>query len=945
MSRLDFKPQTLARLDELLERWDDARERGEELSVAELCRDDPGLASEVERRIQVLRAWEGLADTSRAIDADTPTGPRPRPRTPNSAVITLNLTELQFHAQGGLGAIFKARDPRLGRDLAVKFPGDSSATFAEREIEKRFLREVRVTAALEHPGIVPVYGLGHDGEGRICYAMRFITAQTLKHAISEYHDSQGDISRKRSEPLRRDVAFRSLLQRFKSACVTVAYAHSRGYLHRDLKPEHILLGDFDVTLVVDWGLTKRWSDSEATPRPAGLEARQDPDSELRTETGIGTLGYASPEQQAGEWVLVGPTSDVFSLGATLYVLLTGQQPFPGSSNAEVLARVKRGELIPPRKKNPRVPRSLEAICLRAMALRPDDRYPTVSALVDDLSRWQADSPVKAHRENWTVRIRRTLDHHRIMLFMCLAAAVGGIGVATRGWLRERLHAAEVRSLAYVSAEKTAREQVLTRLPGWANEGLRQVATASQIATPLRSSATLRSLAAACLGGLDLAHSENLTDLPTGCLAFSPEGRRLAVGELFGDPGYRIQIIDLQLRRVIREHTFSCRGDAPRRSGVSSVRFSPDGHWLAVGLRNGNVLIWDATDDESEPRTVGNHRARILGLGFTADGSTLVSGSVDGDLGLIDRIEGRGWLQVRSIAVASDLSDLTISRNGPGVLVAGQFGFRELPIASIRSGELPRVTPRESSIPVDKLAIAPDGRTIALPSNTSRTIAIGAEPPREGLVDPELGVAHQEETSAVEFSPDGSLLVSGSADNTVKIWDLAARRMLLRLPVFSESVVIPSFHPTGETMAIGTSEGVSLYDLVGLDVCTTRALATGVVADFAFKPSDRSIDPPALVSIRAEIGSDRQSSRTVELWAGAGLRPVRSFFPPYTSVRWAEPMELHGPPRRAASLPSKLARYGLAGPGPAPESRDRQKARQRPLGAPRRRRFAGLGRDR
>ena len=164
----------------------------------------------------------------------------------------MSLCELTFHERGGLGEIFKASQRELPRAVALKFVTEGPEH--DPLILRRFLREARITARLEHPGIVPVHGLGRDASGRLCYAMRFIDGKSLKQAIAEYHEARN--SGRERTPLRRDLAFRGMLQRFKSACSTVAYAHHEGFLHRDLKPEHVMIGPFDETLVVDWGLAR-----------------------------------------------------------------------------------------------------------------------------------------------------------------------------------------------------------------------------------------------------------------------------------------------------------------------------------------------------------------------------------------------------------------------------------------------------------------------------------------------------------------------------------------------------------------------------------------------------------------------------------------------------------------------------------------------------------------
>jgi eukaryotic-like serine/threonine-protein kinase len=424
------------RLRELLLLWDEARERGEDIGIETLCEGCPELIEELRQRADALRDWERLAGpTTGSPLSNGESQAQEPPRVPESPDVSLPLRGFEYHARGGLGVIFKAQQKDLQRDVAVKFL-DELAVVPRGESRQRFLREAWVTARLEHPGIVPVYGLGHDAAGRPCYAMRFIKGKTLKAEIVAYHSARSEDQGRRRFSLARDPDFRALLQRFKAACTTVAFAHDQGFLHRDLKPDNIMLGLFDETLVVDWGLAKQIGssrDSAIRVEPApewdqALSADHEQFS-LCTEGSIGTLGFASPEQQAGQWDRVGPASDIFSLGATLFFLLTGQFAFKGSSSAELAASVERGVSDAPSRVDRRVPRELEAVCLKALAGSPEDRYATALELANDLEAWMADRPVSAMPDPWTTRAWRWVNRHRTLVVTATAVLIVGLTLA------------------------------------------------------------------------------------------------------------------------------------------------------------------------------------------------------------------------------------------------------------------------------------------------------------------------------------------------------------------------------------------------------------------------------------------------------------------------------------------------------------------------------------
>jgi tetratricopeptide (TPR) repeat protein/tRNA A-37 threonylcarbamoyl transferase component Bud32 len=316
---------------------------------------------------------------------------------------------LRPHARGGLGEVFVARDEELDREVALKEIQPEHADRAEHR--SRFLLEAKVTGGLEHPGIVPVYGLGAYPDGRPFYAMRLIRGDSLKEAVERFH--KADVPGR--DVGERTLSLRGLLGRFVGVCNAIAYAHSRGVLHRDLKPANVMLGPYGETLVVDWGLAKAVGRAEGISTAAEETLRpSSADGVTPTVLGqvVGTPAYMSPEQAAGRLDKMGPESDIYSLGATLYCLLTGRAPIEGSTAGEVLRQVQKGSFAPPRQVKPSVPAALEAICLKAMALQPEDRYSTARALADDIEHYLADEPVAAYREPWRVRSGRWVRRHK-----------------------------------------------------------------------------------------------------------------------------------------------------------------------------------------------------------------------------------------------------------------------------------------------------------------------------------------------------------------------------------------------------------------------------------------------------------------------------------------------------------------------------------------------------
>jgi tetratricopeptide (TPR) repeat protein/tRNA A-37 threonylcarbamoyl transferase component Bud32 len=392
-----------AQLRELLERWDDLRGLGPTPAPEDLCHDCPGRLDELRILVHDLLALDPPDD---ATAEPPPAANGDRPLT-NEVASELRYRPRRFHARGGQGDVYLAHDETLNRDVALKRlqPRRASRSDAVR----RFLREAEVCARLQHPGVVPVYTQGHDADGLPYYTMRFVEGESLKAAIERLHGEPVALApgtlRGPTPPARPfdSLEFRRLLQRFVSVCETVAYTHSKGVIHRDLKPANIMLGPFGETLVVDWGLAKL-ADSDAASR--SLDDTPTSDRDTHAGEVIGTPAYMAPEQARGETGRVGPAADVYSLGATLCELL-------GNATSS--------------------PPALLAVCRKAMAPEPTDRYASAADLAGDIEHWLADEPVGAWREQFWPRMRRWMRRHTRLttgVAAALAVAVVAAGVAT-----------------------------------------------------------------------------------------------------------------------------------------------------------------------------------------------------------------------------------------------------------------------------------------------------------------------------------------------------------------------------------------------------------------------------------------------------------------------------------------------------------------------------------
>jgi WD40 repeat protein/tRNA A-37 threonylcarbamoyl transferase component Bud32 len=849
------------RLEKVLAEHLERLDRGEAVDHEQLLAQYPELAEELQSYFAGADEVERLARagqrglTTWSLRGRTPSGEpaeaEPAIGTHHSPLTTHPFTGdyelLEQIGQGGMGVIYKARQRSLRRLVALKMiRADRLASLADR---LRFRSEAEAVASLDHPHIVPIYEVG-EHEGQPFFSMKLIEGGSLARRLPAL---AGD-----------PRAASSLLATVARA---VHYAHQRGLLHRDLKPGNILLDAQGSPHVSDFGLAKRLG-------PALGEA-------TLTEHGaiVGTPNYMAPEQAANRGG-VSTATDVYSLGAILYELLTGQPPFDAETPLETLRQLLEQNPVPPRSLKRRVDRDLETICLKCLQKEPHQRYRSAEALADDLERWLRGEPIRARpisRPRRALKWARRRPHLAALAALLALALVAGFAGVSWQWRRaegafhEAADLAEAQgrtayaraiSLAYarwLAGNAGAADQILldtdAKLRGWEWHYLRRLFRARQLAT---------------LHG----HEDGVL-----AVAFSPDGTRVASGDAQG-------VVKVWDRRVSRE-VLTLPG---HQGAVSAVAFSPDGMYLASGGADGAVRVRNAATGE-ELATFRAHAGGVTGLAFDpiplAGGnrptwrlaSTGHAGEAEpsGELKLWDAtsgktVGGRARDYLLS-AVAYSPDGKFLATTGKGGDVTGWDARALEPVlrfASYTKGtELVFPSPNCVAFSADGSFVAagsPDGLVRVWDAATSQecfsTLARGqasvfglAFAGSDGRIitaatgDNTIQAwftrgrkhaftlrGHTRAVKAVACSPDGKCMASGSLDRTVKLWDLRQRDddPTLRSP--NQHITSVAFTADGARLASATRDrALRVWDVAtGKAVLILKSLPEAVNC-LAFSP--------------------------------------------------------------------------------------------------------------
>jgi WD40 repeat protein/serine/threonine protein kinase len=779
--------------------------------------------------------------------------------------------------RGGMGVVYEAVQESLGRHVALKvLPGYGPVHTVHLE---RFRREARAAARLHHTNIVPVFGVG-DHQGIYFYAMQFIDGRGLDALLREMRDLRAQPTQPQSTvvertkgktdaPARETAAFqvgpppagdaesdketprasaettglselatatdqqyyRGVARIGVQAAEALAYAHGQGILHRDIKPSNLMLDAHGTVWITDFGLAKEASAGEASPGDL-------------TATGdlIGTPRYMAPERLQGT---SGPAGDIYGLGLTLYELLTLTPAFAETNRARLMEQIAHQEPVPPRKLDPRIPRDLETIVLKAAAKEVDRRYASAAELADDLRRYLAEEPILARRVGTSERmVKWARRHPAVACLLTLLLVLGAVAFGLVTW--EWREAEQMRAAAESSREEA--QELAEAEKKAAAEADKQTQAAQQararMANALGEAETQTRVARKARAEMADALNASEVNLYFHRIA-------LAQREWLANHVARAETILDECPKALRQWEWHylkrlCHAGLmtlPLTDYGNCAIFSPDGKRVAAGDESGNVSVWNATTGK-RLFAVREHSRIVRRVAYNADGNLLASAGYDGLIKVQEAATGK---ELFALGVNKQLiHDLAFSRDGKWLASVGEDKAVHLFDVDARREKRRLVGHTEL---LSCVAFSPDGKRIAS-AGWDKTVRVWDRETGATLL---TFVDHENSVECLAFSPDGKRIASAGRDKAVFIWNAATGKDLHRFWGHTETIHALAFSPDGKRLAsAGVDQTIRVWDAAtGQELLTLRG-HQDVVRGIAFDK-----DGKRLVSASGD--------KTVHIW--------------------------------------------------------------------------------
>jgi len=780
-------------------------------------------------------------------------------------------------ARGGQGVVIKVWDTKLNRPLAMKVvlghdearPTGQTPRVNGRALS-RFVDEARIASQLNHPGIVPVHELGADETGRAFFTMKLVKGEDLSRVFEKVKTGEGDVS------LPRVVGY------LVRVCETMAYAHDRGVIHRDLKPGNIMVGPYGEVMVMDWGLARvvgdaTTTDSSPRARPAEPISQVDsvrraerdatPGSPLATEheDQVGTPCFMSPEQARGDNATVGPQSDVYAIGAMLYQLLTGTPPYvPPGQRVSGLAVLKQTIHGPPPSVETLAPRAipeLVAICEQAMARGLPARYPSMRALAADLQAFLERRVVNAYEtgawaetRKWVVR-NQALSAALVCTFMVALAGLGAFAIKSRQETRRARELAEEKARAEQNEQRANKNELAALASAQESEAAKALAEVR--AAEAEASLYLASIASAepALDQRDIRGVRRSLALSPAALrnwewdylqaaadtssvsiespgafashiAISPDGTQQLISLTDGSVGLWRTGTDDQLVNLHVEpspYSITCRFVGA---------FSASGKMVAHSGSGGLIRVWTAPFD-APPQLLYIHGGQVVSLAFSDDEDKLLSASVDQTARVWDLRTGStcavlahadGVKSAFFVSGSSQVMSLARDRLTLWDVVASppaeinSWSASALALQAQAEGAGFRPIEAMQAVPI---AVCTSQRTsTSVLCLSGGAIAVWRHPATSPTF---MKAEHGGGVVAAAISDSGSYLATGAIDSTVWLWDLETCSVVSVFELHASSISAVSFvGSSGDRIAAGCADGtIVVLDKSGIE--STRTL--------------------------------------------------------------------------------------------------------------------------